>query len=198
MNKSILISLKPKQVANIFNGKQSLIISKSAMPKCKLPIEVFIYCTKNGGYCHHAFKAFKPKDKRQVIPMQLCNNKIVAHFTLNEVEEIIETYPLFYKTQSLTCTELEAKSCLTYDEIDNYIFDGIGYAWHISNLQIFDKPISLPSWQFMRLGFDNYYHQDHSKESYLNWANRCHEFEISAAPHSWRYVEFYESEENKK
>ena len=43
--KSILISIKPKYVADILNGKKTLEIRKS-MPKCELPIDVYIYCTK--------------------------------------------------------------------------------------------------------------------------------------------------------
>ena len=44
--KSILISIKPKWVAKILNGEKTIEIRKT-MPKCDLPIDVYIYCTKD-------------------------------------------------------------------------------------------------------------------------------------------------------
>ena len=45
MMKSILKSLKPITIVNILNGNASILISKEK-PKCDLPIDVYIYCTK--------------------------------------------------------------------------------------------------------------------------------------------------------
>ena len=62
--KSILISIKPKWVAKILNGEKTIEIRKT-MPKCDLPIDVYIYCTKEKGYsklckypCNNNTKAF--------------------------------------------------------------------------------------------------------------------------------------------
>lgn len=43
--KAILISIKPEWVEKILNGEKTIEIRKS-MPKCDLPIDVYIYCTK--------------------------------------------------------------------------------------------------------------------------------------------------------
>ena len=43
--KAIMISIQPKWVAKILNGEKTIEIRKS-MPKCDLPIKVYIYCTK--------------------------------------------------------------------------------------------------------------------------------------------------------
>jgi hypothetical protein len=81
--------------------------------------------------------------------------KVGLKFTLNKVEEIyFENHksiycddPLYPETDSLSYDELLDKSCtkaLPYGEteIGNYIGEK-GYAWHISNLVIFDRPREL-------------------------------------------------------
>ena len=47
--KAILISIQPRWVAKILNGEKTLEIRKT-MPKCDLPIDVYIYCTKDKPY----------------------------------------------------------------------------------------------------------------------------------------------------
>lgn len=39
--------------------------------------------------------------------------------------------------------ELFEKSCLSFDQLDKYLKKKVGYALHISNLKIFDKPFSI-------------------------------------------------------
>ena len=158
--KSILISIKPKWVAKILNGEKTIEIRKT-MPKCDLPIDVYIYCTKS--------KSETKKD----IPFSSYTNavisnsqakwkgKVVAKFTLNRVEEIDSEYFEFYckmnanfHTMTLTQKELLKKSCLSYKELDNYVdnngIDTIGYVWHISNLVIFDKPKELNEFKTLK------------------------------------------------
>lgn len=43
--KAIMISIRPKWVEKILNGEKTIEIRKT-MPKCDLPIDVYIYCTK--------------------------------------------------------------------------------------------------------------------------------------------------------
>lgn len=77
--------------------------------------------------------------------------KVGLKFTLNKVEEIKyfevggNTYDFTngFETETLLNTSLYKKSCLSYFELDLYLGDKIGYAWHISNLIIFDKPKEL-------------------------------------------------------
>lgn len=45
MKQAILMNFKPKEVQKILNGEKTLAISKT-MPKCKLPIDVYIYCSR--------------------------------------------------------------------------------------------------------------------------------------------------------
>lgn len=166
--KAILISTHPEGVAKTLNGEKSIEIRRYA-PKCDLPIEVYIYCTtlqrKHGVWnacLKHAFDGvwrvgnFLGSNENEPV-----NGKVVAKFTLRKVEE---ERPFFH-----WCIEKE--TCLTRDEVLDYLDSkdrnnwnpkrqgGKVYAWHISDLVIFDKPKDVS------------------------------EFGLKKAPQSWQYVE---------
>ena len=100
MNKAILISIKPKYVADILNGKKTIEIRKT-MPKCDLPITVYIYCTKDNDRFVWQNENMRCEE--------YMNGKVVAKFTVRKVEEL---RPFFH-----WCEELEKATCLTYDEV---------------------------------------------------------------------------------
>lgn len=130
--KAIMISIKPKYVADILNGKKTIEIRKT-LPKCDLPIDVYIYCTKDKKYANLINRG------------GFLTGMVVAKFTLNMVEPIAQYdgNEERYFTKSLWETELFEKSCLGLEEMRNYIHNHYGYAWHIDNLVIFDKPKEL-------------------------------------------------------
>lgn len=176
--KAILISIKPKYVADILNGRQTIEIRKT-MPKCDLPIDVYIYCTKETNYKDEFYLNF-----------QKANGKVVAKFTLKKVEEIrpkvklglLNTYNT-YETETLVINPLLDKCCLSYEELDLYLKWKIGYAWHISNLEIFDRPKELS--EFSIKVFPN--RKDNLMTRYL-----------TKAPQSWCYIESEELEDEKE
>ena len=79
---------------------------------------------------------------------EVLNGKIVAECDF-EVEDlrIVEDDPLgtyWYETKTLSENEVLEKSCLTSDELCEYLGDyNEGYAIHIKNLHIFDEPREL-------------------------------------------------------
>ena len=76
------------------------------------------------------------------------NGKIVAECDF-EVEDlrIVDDDPLgayWYETKTLSENKVLEKSCLTSDELYDYLGEyNEGYAIHIKNLHIFDKPIDI-------------------------------------------------------
>lgn len=133
--KKILISIKPKYVAEILNGNKTIEIRKS-FPKCELPCEVYIYCTKG-----KETLAINPYGGYSLIPNKYHNEyfsgKVVAKFTLNKVDEI-ENDRLWETDKYF----LE-RTCLSFGKLACYLSSKKGYAWHIDNLVIFDKPKEL-------------------------------------------------------
>jgi len=73
------------------------------------------------------------------------NGKIVAECDF-EVEEIkpcispIDKKPYAYMTRALERWELVEHSCLSFEQLDDYLKGEKGYAIHIKDLHIFDKP----------------------------------------------------------
>lgn len=172
MSKAIMISIKPKWVVKILNGEKTIEIRKTC-PKCDLPIDVYIYCTKIKEASYVANK----------------EGKVVAKFTLNRVEEILSAktigVPICF-TKSLLEKDLCIATCLTPYDFDNYLGDKLGYAWHISNLEIFDKPKELS--EFRKIGKQCKYQ---GRDSYCDYCSHCDCIgdELTKAPQSWGYVE---------
>ena len=171
MSKAILISIQPQWVAKILNGEKTLEIRKTA-PKCDLPIDVYIYCTKDKKYANLINRG------------GFLTGMVVAKFTLNKVEEI-----------KFDDKEVQRQACLTEDELFDYLFINEpyqedmhkGYAWHIDNIEIFDEPKEL--WQFYGL----------KKPKSCNqcpigvpspYCKTCNvPTRLTLAPQSWCYVE---------
>lgn len=73
------------------------------------------------------------------------NGKIVASFDCENVD-IIYHLSIFdnpYQSLYIPTKELMEKSCLNLEQMSNYLDDKLGYAIHISNLEIFDEPKEL-------------------------------------------------------
>lgn len=151
--KAILLSIKPKYVKKILIGEKTIEIRKQ-MPKCDLPIDVYIYCTKDPtcelvNMEHYLFG--NPENA-------LRNGKVVAKFTLNSVEPINIHHYSFYQTYGVESIADDnvfyKKSCLITNQIEDYLCGKQGYAWHIDNLKIFDTPKRLTWFRGMKEDVD--------------------------------------------
>ena len=135
--KAILISIKPKWVAKILNGEKTIEIRKT-MPKCDLPIDVYIYVSKNDGRLYQDFSICKEYiyDKGvKDLQYWVYNGQVVAKFTLNKVEEIGYTPRTLFDSDSyylgdsssnilssLLGNPLYEKSCLSKDKLHKYTY----------------------------------------------------------------------------
>ena len=179
--KAIMISIKPKWIAKILNGEKTIEIRKT-MPKCDLPIDVYIYCTSHKNYTQSLYEVceedgggydvdyYRPSEEDFIL-----NGKVVAKFTLTQIWTFDKMTILTEQYNHLFIK----KSCLTKEELVNYIGDNVGYAWHIDNLEIFDKPKELSvftipcDFKCPKLG-----------------CCYCHKnTRLNKAPQSWCYVE---------
>ena len=151
MSKAILISIQPKWVHKILQGYKTIEIRKTK-PKQYLndknfeAYDVYIYCTKNGSLENENNEMFK------YLPYNI-KGKVVAKFSLVAVESIKYHFN-YYDMGEWTESYILENSCLTSEELDNYFQASkeynekvpskvYGYAWHIEELEIFDKPKEL-------------------------------------------------------
>ncbi len=202
MNKAILMSIQPKWLVKILNGEKTIQIRKT-MPKCELPIDVYLYCTKGKPFLYEEwdgkeYKITYTKEWQERAneedytsyemfaigdPYELLNGLVVAKFTLKKVDEILNMvigYAMYNKSQEYL-DKVMKKSCLTNNQLEKYLNKKDGYAWHIDNLVIFDKPMELRDFSiFIRetisCGMDC--------PPYTDWV----EYRVRKAPKSWQYA----------
>lgn len=192
--KAVLISVKPKYCELIANGRKTIEIRKTAPREFFkeyrkssngksgdffTPFKCYIYCSKS-----------KENDVNNLIEIhspsgKICkaNGTVIGEFICNK----ITSYDNTYWKDNIFCQE----SCLSIEELRKYIGTGINsfYGWHISDLEIYDKPKELS--EFYKQGKCPYnkdgctykYHCFRSGET-----NRCGE-RVERPPQSWMYVE---------
>lgn len=129
-------------------------MEKKGIDKMK-KTKILLYCTKNTPYL---VKDDFPLENEPIyfthykepgccgLPL---NGKIVAECEVETEEIKLSAYSDYedtiylFDTPTLTNDELTKKSCLCNDKLDEYLINEEGYALHISNLKIFDKPFSI-------------------------------------------------------
>ncbi len=217
MSKAVLISINPEWVEKVLNGEKTIEIRKT-MPKCELPCKVYIYCTKNR---HLACVVDKNgaelfytcnNETAFIAGGYLGNGKVVAEFTLNKVDKIsladaFRKYGLWLLNDEKPLEDSQIEqilrdSCLTYEQLTDYIGCGDvenwtfenGYAWHIDNLKIYDKPkelseFTLPECEKSECACENCKHLEVINTPYAYETNCVKPRKLTKAPQSWCYVE---------
>lgn len=156
--KSVLISIQPKWVEKIANGEKTIEVRKTA-PKCEVPFKAYIYCTKEKKQDDIIWAGiFGDRGK--------WNGRVIGEFICDRIEMVnakCSDYGI-----DLLYHDCLTNGCLTEREIEKYFnipedrdlraMKGNGYVWHISDLKIYDTPLTL----------DDFY--------------------LEKAPMSWRYV----------
>ncbi len=201
--KAVLLSIKPKFCELIASGKKTVEIRKNR-PKIDVPFKVYIYCTKGDAplvygspvpnYIEENLvttSGYSRKEAERIFDVY--NGKVIGEFVCDNInkfrvfsDSIISSMPF----------DIEAESCLTLNNINNYIGTGIsGYAWHISDLVIYDKPKDLDEFE-KPCSHDCRNCKYWYSGSPIDYEPPCCEWEdcvITRPPQSWCYVE--ESEE---
>lgn len=180
MSKAVLISIRPEWCQKIVTGQKTIEVRKTR-PKLETPFRCYIYCTagnlqyetQNGMFC-------RMSGGREVIGEFIC-------------DKIYELAPLNHAPD-----DVEQQACLTREEIVQYL-RGVGYGWHISELEIYDYPKKLgdftavcryknddetcPS-RKIACSFQRY---DYNHDGSINLV-KCGN-SVRRPPQSWRYVE---------
>lgn len=168
--KAIIMSVQPQWLKKILVGEKTIEIRKT-IPKCDLPIDVYLYCTQkkvNGENLYIQFDQNQFRDDAWDYPYfdtkpggagadYLANGKVVAKFTLNKVEEVLTQHHIDAEQYDRVVKE----SCMDYELFEKYVGEKEQvYAWHIDNLVVFDKPKELSefgstkasqSWQYIEV-----------------------------------------------
>lgn len=152
--KSVLISIQPKWCELIQSGKKTVEVRKTK-PKLELPFKCYIYCT-NGTEKLWVLSGSERAFSREKIAA-ICqakdvggayqgNGKVIGEFVCDDVTRIIN-FITHFGVEGRPERELNTiarASCLDYMDMLEYLgTDKDGYAWHISDLKIYDHPKKL-------------------------------------------------------
>lgn len=192
--KSVLISIRPKWCELIASGEKTIEVRKTR-PEIETPFKCYIYETK----ARSDMPTFVDEDGHVLYTGR---GQVIGEFVCDRI------YPIQAVRYDNGSFEHSRKSIFTFlhpaehnalldaTRLENEkIFDYLGgegkegYAWHISDLEIYDKSKELS--EFRKSGFMteeewlfNLYPNTHCH--YEAWAKK---FEITRPPQSWCYVE---------
>ena len=187
----VLISIQPKWCELIASGKKTVEVRKTK-PKLKTPFKVYIYATKQKHYykiSDHLLTSdenlYLSDGKLEMsdcfkfwnsdVAYQLLNRKIIGEFVCDEITPLFNVATTSWSLLAGNVHEyakaLVRMARLTEEEIHSYAKGKNCYAWHISDLKIYDKPRELS--EFSKYGFG-------------------HPVPLKRPPQSWMYVEVEE------
>ena len=137
--KAVLISIRPKWCEKIARGEKTIEVRKTR-PKLDTPFKCYIYCTLSGS--PEAFESWgKDVAKWNRENWGERKGKVIGEFVCDRIDMLA---PLNHCDANV-----EKDSCLTREQIVRYL-RGKGYGWHISDLQIYNKPRELSEFGLTR------------------------------------------------
>lgn len=202
--KSVLASFKPQYCELIASGRKTVELCKNR-PKLDTPFKVYMYCTNSGKplvygspvptYVEENLVTTSGYSREKAERIFGCwNGKVIGEFVCDEIvkyEPFYDDYSEYYIDDDTLMS-----ACLTPEESLKYGNRNPLYAWHISDLVIYDEPRELG--EFYKK-CNNIYgcgnHCEHWKYMRVN----ADEFDmdcdcgglppITRPPQSWCYVE---------
>ncbi len=172
--KSVMLSIKPKWCELIASGKKTIEVRKTR-PKIETPLKVLICCTIGGGDLYSVNGKVQKINEIEIdltkdAVIEQINGKVIGEFVCDEIYDMRDI------PQNPTCITIE--EWLKYTEG----YKGVVYAWHISDLVIYDKPKELS--EFSRVNV-----KCKLKDGYIFATPEKELFKLKRPPQSWCYVE---------
>lgn len=199
--KAVMLSIQPKWVDKIIKGEKTIEVRKNR-PKLETPFKCYIYCTKHkekllevlhkGDDCYGGkYDNNKPAFIKGFADTSLMGywgiSKVIGEFVCDYIRayEPTKAWTLYGKAIHYLGNALEYRhTALYYDEIEEYGNGATLYAWHISELKIYDKPNDIEDFRVPCI-------KDCKKCSkYVDKGGFgiCHQL-LERPPQSWCYVE---------
>lgn len=148
---AVMKSVSPRICEKVANGDCTILVSKTA-PKCEESFKCYIYCTSAKPYLYKEanppFELFFDSElyKGKGYDDRLFSGKVVGEFVCDRIDEIYQCNSGWVKENA----------CISKDEFFDYLgiprgthfgYDKKAYAWHISDLKIYDKPKELSEFE---------------------------------------------------
>lgn len=177
MSKAVMISIHPKWCELIASGKKTVEIRKTK-PHAILPLKCYIYQTK--GAKENPIVTNDVGETFYILEI----GKVIGEFVCHDITRFDVPFPAYW--DQVDKATLDA-ACLKYGEAHNYLGHRTGWAWHISDLRIYDKPKNLSDFKRWNRTEENS-PCAHTKALYEP-CETCKECNLTRPPQSWCYVE---------
>lgn len=188
--RAVLISIQPKWCELIASGKKKVEVRKSR-PKLETPFKCYIYCTKDNSFAEKTLRGFDENGK--AIYYKAHKGKVIGEFVCDQIDEIGYS-PEMHGKYICDIDDIHYVSCVNFEQMFDYLADGYGYAWHISDLVIYDEPRELS--EFCRecdyekdCGDCPYLYVENTPSCYETWCEVDGFIPLKRPPQSWCYVE---------
>lgn len=203
MSKSVMLSVRPKWCEKIASGEKTIEVRKTR-PKLETPFKCYIYCTKakerligilkdgdeNYGETYHGKPVFIKLDEGSVCDMWGKRQKVIGEFVCDRISPLHNICTDDWKRLAGGLHNIEKElvnqACLTEAQLHTYAGGKNCFAWHISDLKIYDTPKELS--KFSR-PFENCIDKVCDEFGCAPCENGGH---IKRPPQSWCYVEAME------
>lgn len=140
MSKAVMLSIRPKWCEKIASGEKTIEVRKTR-PKLDMPFRCYIYCTLPK-YPHEDFIVTDYPS-----PQFYGGGKIIGEFVCDCVTPLYNVCMDDWKRLAGGLHNIEKElvnqACLTEAKLHTYAGGKNCFAWHISNLKIYDAPKKL-------------------------------------------------------
>ena len=196
--KAVLISIQPQWCHRIIDGEKTIEVRKTK-PKLDTPFKVYIYCSA-GSYDWRK----DPWTTAYFPPSGECTNMsqmVIGEFVCDCITPLYNVCADEWRLLRGGLHEIEKQlvgmACLTEEELHEYASGQYCFAWHISDLKIYDKPRELKEFAILcnsnnekRCANCNHYYFDNDDlNGYRRWCGVYRRKPLTKPPQSWCYVE---------
>lgn len=215
--KSVLISIQPKWCELIASGKKTVEVRKTR-PKLDVPFKCYICCTQNNrknalhiyinsGYGRKTFGIIGNwRSGKEIVDVNshlpayrynayLAEGKVIGEFVCDEITPLFNVATTSWNLLAGNVHEyakaLVRLARLTEEEMHTYAKGKNCYAWHISDLVIYDKPIALSNF-YRKCKFYDLDEYDIDNNYCFECKDPCGnggKLYLNRPPQSWCYVE---------
>lgn len=145
MNIAVMLSTQPKWCSLIASGEKTVEVRKTK-PKIKTPFKCYIYCSKDKDKIFWQSRLYRYIDdhSHNLFDKPL-NGKVIGEFVCDKIDAYDDdTIHSFSNEDYCRWNDFDlSKSCMHPEDFENYAKEKWIYGWHISNLEIYDKPKEL-------------------------------------------------------
>lgn len=137
--KAVMISIRTEWCEKIASGEKTVDVRKTR-PKIEPPFKCYIYCTKGKGDCLWRWNGiwYDTQDPKHR-PNRL-DGMVIGEFVCDRIDYWNHH---IHDDDTITLERARELSCVSEDDLVKYANLGHFYAWHISDLVIYDKPKRL-------------------------------------------------------